>query len=429
MKFPDKLEPLFFSKKRFIPIYGGRASGKSWGASSQTILKAAQGARCVGAREIASLLDSNIMALIEGAIDRLKIPGFRIIDKKITHVSGGSIMTMGLKGGSKADTRTRIKGLEDVDWFWGEEAESFTDDTLTILMPTIRKPRSQQCYTFNRYLDLDPIYKKLCLNPDKKTTEVININYYDNPFCPTGEVYEAEKLKKDDYDSWMYIYGGEPMAQSDKALLSRLDVAAAMGRNKDTEGGIEIGADIARYGDDKTVFIKRKGMTVIEVEEYKKQSIPETARRLMLFAVKHNNPFAIPIKIDDTGVGGGVTDILIENKYKAIPINNGQSPKNKDKYPNAISEQWFEFAKQIKTITLPQNDRLKMELTSRYFKIDSKSRRCIESKDDYKKRGFKSPDYADACLLCYYNRQAGSFRDIEDNRATTVTHGLMEKDF
>jgi hypothetical protein len=43
-----------------------------------------------------------------------------------------------------------------------------------------------------------------------------------------------------------------------------------------------------------------------------------------------------------------------------------------------------------------------MELTSRFYKVDNKGRRQVESKDEYKKRGFKSPDYADACLLAFY---------------------------
>jgi phage terminase large subunit len=406
MQFPAKLKPLFKTDKRFIIVYGGRCSGKSYGASGKTVLNAAQGKKCVGCREIASLLDSNIKTLIEGSIERLKIPGFKVTDKKITHASGGSIVTMGLKGGSKAETRTRIKGLEDFDWAWFEEAESATEEVLDIYSKTIRKPSSQQCYTYNRYLELDPVHKKFCQNPDSKTTEIIKINYDDNDFCPEEEYYEAEKLKKTDYESWLHIYGGEPMSQSEKAILSRMQVSSAMGRDPDTEGDYQIGADIARYGADSTVFFKRKGMTIIDKREYKKQSIPETARQLIDFAksgLKYKGyETLIPIKIDDSGLGGGVTDILREQGFNVIPVNNGQSAIDSDRYPNAICEQWFNFADQINDMVLPNDDRLKMELTSRFYKLDSRGRRVVESKEEYKKRGFKSPDYADACLLCYY---------------------------
>ena len=45
---------------------------------------------------------------------------------------------------------------------------------------------------------------------------------------------------------------------------------------------------------------------------------------------------------------------------------------------------------------------LLMELTSRLWKMDSRGRRGVESKDDYKKRGYRSPDKADAFIMCFY---------------------------
>ena len=44
-----------------------------------------------------------------------------------------------------------------------------------------------------------------------------------------------------------------------------------------------------------------------------------------------------------------------------------------------------------------------MELTTRRWKMDSKGRRVVESKDDYKKRGYRSPDKADGLLLAFYS--------------------------
>jgi phage terminase large subunit len=35
--------------------------------------------------------------------------------------------------------------------------------------------------------------------------------------------------------------------------------------------------------------------------------------------------------------------------------------------------------------------------------MDNKGRRGVESKDVYKKRGFRSPDMADALILCFYS--------------------------
>ena len=52
-------------------------------------------------------------------------------------------------------------------------------------------------------------------------------------------------------------------------------------------------------------------------------------------------------------------------------------------------------------VQLPFDSDLLMELTTRQWAQDNKGKRKVESKDDYKKRGFRSPDLADACIICY----------------------------
>ena len=118
----------------------------------------------------------------------------------------------------------------------------------------------------------------------------------------------------------------------------------------------------------------------------------------------------IEIKIDDTGVGGGVTDEMIKRGYKVVPVNFGGKASDENKYPNWISEAWFHMAEVMSEAELPQSDELLMELSTRLWKQDSKGKRRVESKDDYKKRGFRSPDLADACIICY---------------ATPVVNGLL----
>ena len=68
---------------------------------------------------------------------------------------------------------------------------------------------------------------------------------------------------------------------------------------------------------------------------------------------------------------------------------------------------WFEFRDNLKNIELMNIPELKSQLCTREYKMDNKERRCIESKEDYKKRGYKSPDIADACLLAFYNTEYG----------------------
>ncbi|GAH27370.1 unnamed protein product, partial [marine sediment metagenome] len=58
--------------------------------------------------------------------------------------------------------------------------------------------------------------------------------------------------------------------------------AQAMQRCIDSaEGGIVVGADIARFGDDLITFYKRKGFKIIDHKTYQKQSLVKTANDLM----------------------------------------------------------------------------------------------------------------------------------------------------
>jgi phage terminase large subunit len=399
--FPPKLEPLFKTNKRYIAIHGGRDSGKSWGAAGKIVTDAVNGARCVCCREIASSIDESMHTLLINTIERMKIIGFKITDRDFRHTSGGYIFFKGLKGGSKVDSRTRIKSLEDVDRAWVEEAESMNQDTVQLFIPTIRKPGSQQIFTFNRYLPNDPIYIELCQNKDENTTEEIIINYYDNRFCPKEEYDRAEKMKVEDYTLWLHIYGGQPINQDAHAIISRERVQAAVDRNIEVgTTPLIVGADIARYGDDKTVFYGRKLNKMINRVEYKKQSLVTTCDMLEQF-VNFDKGNSV-LNIDDTGLGGGVTDIMIKREYVVNPYNFAQHARNQAKYGNIVSEMWFDFADKIDHIELLNNQTLKEELTTRLWKMDRQNRRCVESKDDFKKRLGHSPDDSDACILCFY---------------------------
>lgn len=120
---------------------------------------------------------------------------------------------------------------------------------------------------------------------------------------------------------------------------------------------------------------------------------------------------SILIKVDDTGIGGGITDEMLKRGYNVMAINFGGEASDKNKYPNWISEAWFYLADIIDQVQLPMNTDLLMELSTRNWYQDVKGKRRIESKQEYKKRGFRSPDLADALIICFYS---GSIIGIDD---------------
>lgn len=193
--------------------------------------------------------------------------------------------------------------------------------------------------------------------------------------------------------------------------LSQIQKMFKNGENEEFSdiGQKEIGVDVAYGGSDDSVFFARKGLktlghkTISAKQMPAKEKLEFLADELEIF-IGNDKDFIM--KIDDTGVGGGLTSIMERRKYNVVPINFAESASDPDNYPNIISEMWFETSKIIQEISCPEIKRLKTELVNRKYKpLDKKGRRVIESKESYRKRGFPSPDMADAFLLCFYEKR------------------------
>jgi hypothetical protein len=183
-------------------------------------------------------------------------------------------------------------------------------------------------------------------------------------------------------------------------------------KEKPLESGFdEVGVDVARKGTDDSCFYMRRNLVV-----RKKLVLRIIDTQLLCDELEKFLDFnkTIKIKIDDTGIGGAVTDTMKRRGYEnVIPVNFNQVAMDSEKYTDAISEMWFETEKIIQNIICQKlDDRLMVELANRKRKlITKKGQRQVESKDDYKSRGFKSPDEADAFLLSFY--------DIKDSKGST----------
>lgn len=218
-----------------------------------------------------------------------------------------------------------------------------------------------------------------------------------------------ETMKKDyGEDSNIFrvrVLGEFPIAQDDTLIpLSWAEQAAMNEFEKPSErASIHIGCDVARYGDDSTEIYVRMENTIVSSNTYRKQSTMETVGNIMLLINKYDDRL-IYVNVDDTGVGGGVTDRLVElcsnNKFVTInPVNNGSSSNSKY-LKNKGTEVWYNMKLRIRDISIPNDEQLIAQLTTRKYKIGSNGLIELESKDKMKERGLKSPDKADALALC-----------------------------
>jgi hypothetical protein len=187
----------------------------------------------------------------------------------------------------------------------------------------------------------------------------------------------------------------------------------------DGSGQLTVGVDVARGGADDTIFVKKRGLKTLEFKVIQSAHLPEKDKTgFICDELQHfvGPDYKSILRIDDTGVGGGVTDGMQARKYNVTPVNFGENANDNDHYGNTISEMWFNLAKKIQEIALPESmdeklrDRLQAELINRKYTFDKKGRRIVESKDDYKDRlKAKSPDLADGFLLAHYDSAKDNF--------------------
>lgn len=182
-----------------------------------------------------------------------------------------------------------------------------------------------------------------------------------------------------------------------------------------------IGVDVARYGDDEKAMYAGIGKKTVGRHSHFKESTMVTVGNAIRLAKdmlqQHPEIEYVKFNVDDTGVGS-VTDRLIEvikeevYGWEVVPVNNGSS--SLDEYcANLVTEMWQSIRTDLETnltnfingdpgvMQLPDDDTLISQLATRKWRMTSKGKMILESKDDMKKRGLKSPDRADAYVLTF----------------------------
>lgn len=163
-----------------------------------------------------------------------------------------------------------------------------------------------------------------------------------------------------------------------------------------------IGADIARFGGDKTAFAHRYGDVITEVEVMPGGDTTVTADRLL----EHKGATAI---VDTNGTGAGVFDTIRRNGMSATPLNVGTHTSATDstgqiRFYNLKSQATWKLREALDpnkgaTLCLPPDERLAEDLAAPRWKNMAGGKLLVEEKKEVRKRIGRSPDRGDAVVL------------------------------
>ena len=169
------------------------------------------------------------------------------------------------------------------------------------------------------------------------------------------------------------------------------------------------GCDIARFGTDATVLIKRRGNIVPEMPRaWHGLDTMQVAGAIKAEWDAQTQKPAL-ICVDVIGIGAGVVDRLNEMDLPVLGINVSESPSITGRYARLRDELWIRAKEWLSTraVRLPRHEQLRDDLVAPRYTFLSDGRLKVEDKNSMRARGLPSCDYADALNLTFCQHGLG----------------------
>jgi phage terminase large subunit len=228
---------------------------------------------------------------------------------------------------------------------------------------------------------------------------------------------DSKRVSKEYVDDMKSRYGEESNAfrirvlgefpKSDDDTIIPMDLLESA-KHRDTrayeDAPIVWGLDVARFGSDSSVLCKRQSNVVHTLERWRNLDLMQlTGAVVAQYEACDHKSKPAEILVDSIGLGAGVVDRLIELKLPARGINVSESPAMGGTYLNLRAELWHKAKAWLekRDCKIPNNEDLIGELATVRYTFTSNGKIKIESKDDIRRRGLKSPDMADAFVLTF----------------------------
>lgn len=184
-----------------------------------------------------------------------------------------------------------------------------------------------------------------------------------------------------------------------------------------------LGVDIARYGDDNTVFIRRQGKAAYGIKRFSKLNTQSCAG-MIAQEVKEWQPDQVFLDMGNTGAA--VYDLITGwgKHYEKLVTGVWFGSKADDEatYFNKRVEMWGRMRDWLPGAGIPDDEELKDDLIGPEYGFSSREQFQLESKKDMKARGLASPDIADALALTFAYPVTPKNRPDTNDANHSVTH-------
>jgi hypothetical protein len=264
-------------------------------------------------------------------------------------------------------------------------------NALTILLGNPVRSSGFFFDTHNRLKDEWWTRRVSCIDSTRVSSEYVN-----DMKSRYGEESNAFRIR---------VLGEFPRSDDDTIIPMDLLESA---KHRDTrayeDAPIVWGLDVARFGSDSSVLCKRQSNVVHTLERWRNLDLMQlTGAVVSQYEACDHKSRPTEILVDSIGLGAGVVDRLRELNLPARGINVSESPAMGGTYLNLRAELWHKAKAWLekRDCKIPNNEDLIGELATVRYTFTSNGKIKIESKDDIRRRGLKSPDMADAFVLTF----------------------------
>lgn len=307
---------------------------------------------------------------------------------------------------------TRLGGLELTGGFI-DESNEVPEQAISIVLTRLGRRRNEEYRLLPKLLE--------GFNPDKghvysrfyKPWRDSQLPLYrrfikalptDNPTVTEqylNQLRNSDKVTRERLLLGNFEYDDDPTA------LMGYDSIVDLFTNSVEAGDLYLTADIARYGQDKTVIILWRGLEAYQIHNYEKQGLDVTAQKISQLAIDERIPYS-HIIVDEDGVGGGVVDSLRGIKGFTANAKALDNPATHlgNNYANLKAQCTYKLADLvndhkvavrcdgvIRTAIIEELEQIKTK------DIDKDRKLQIRPKEEIKELLGRSPDYADALMM------------------------------
>ena len=313
-----------------------------------------------------------------------------------------------------------------------DEASGVDEQVFIVGEGTMSTPHAKTILTGNPTRTEGFFYE--AFHSNREQWHCMTVSCEDSPMVSESFLTDMRQKYGEDSNVWRVRVAGEFPTQSDDVLVPLHLVEAAVKRDIQPSPTTPIvwAVDVARYGQDRSALCKRQGHVVLDpVKTWQGKDIMELAG--LLLSEYEVTPYSMrpeAIFVDSIGVGAGLADRLRELDVPAVAVSVSESPAIKAKFMRLRDElfwkarEWFEE----RSCQIPNDPTLIQELTAIRYKFQSRGKMKVESKDEMKRRGQRSPDVADAFVMTFAQEGAlatGSYSKWSSKRSLNQDRGWV----